>query len=67
MSLRAMAITKARAPHALRGLRARHLDNERGFDVINLARWFSWKSANMALHYAQSMEMARLFGFPKIP
>ena len=53
--------------HGLRGLRASHLVAERGFDVFHLTRWFNWKSADMAVHYAQTIDMAKALGIPEIP
>jgi len=53
--------------HGLRGLRASHLVRERGFDVFNLTRWFNWKSADMAIHYTQSKDMAKILDIPEIP
>jgi integrase len=53
--------------HGLRGLRASHLVAERGFDVFNLTRWFNWVSSDMAIHYAQSVDMAKVLDIPVIP
>ena len=53
--------------HGLRGFRASHLVAERGFDVFHLTRWFHWKSADMAIHYSQAVDMARALGIPEIP
>lgn len=54
--------------HGLRGLRASHLVVERGgFNVFNLTKWFNWRSADMAVHYTQSVDMAKALGIPEIP
>ena len=53
--------------HGLRGLRASHLVAERGFDVFLLTRWFNWKSADIAVHYTQTADMAKALGIPEIP
>ena len=53
--------------HGLRGLRASHLVAERGFDVFHLTRWFNWVSSDMAIHYAQSVDMAKALGISDIP
>lgn len=53
--------------HGLRGLRASHLVAERGFDVFHLTRWFNWVSSDMAIHYAQNVDMAKTLGISDIP
>lgn len=53
--------------HGLRGLRASHLVAERGFNVFNLTKWFNWRSADMAVHYTQSVDMAKVLGIPEVP
>ena len=53
--------------HGLRGLRASHLVAERGFNVFNLTKWFNWRSADMAVHYTQSIDMAKALGIPEVP
>jgi len=53
--------------HGLRGLRASHLVAERGFDVFTLTRWFNWVSSDMAIHYAQTVDMGKQLGIPELP
>ena len=53
--------------HGLRGMRASHLVAERGFNVFNLTKWFNWRSADMAVHYTQSVDMAKALGIPEVP
>ena len=35
--------------------------------VFNLTKWFNWRSADMAVHYTQSVDMAKAMGIPEIP
>ena len=54
-------------PHALRGYRASMLVHERGFTVQNLVSWFDWSSANMAVHYTRTKDLAHNMGIMKLP
>ncbi len=54
-------------PHGLRAYRASHLVYERDFDVQDLVAWFKWQSADVAVHYTQTKNMARKMGITKIP
>jgi len=54
-------------PHALRGYRASMLVYERGFSVQDLVSWFNWKSADMALHYTKTRDMAEAMGIKNVP
>jgi len=54
-------------PHALRGYRASMLVYERGFSVQMLVAWFNWKSADMALHYTKTRDMAEAMGIKNVP
>ena len=54
-------------PHALRGYRASMLVYERGFSVQMLVAWFNWKSADMALHYTKTRDMADAMGIKVLP
>lgn len=54
-------------PHALRGYRASMLVYERDFSVKELVTWFDWSSADMAVHYARTRDMAKFMGITDIP
>lgn len=57
-------------PHALRSYRASFLVWERGFDLRELVRWFSWESQagiQMALHYTSQVDMAKKLGIRELP
>lgn len=54
-------------PHALRGYRASMFVYERDFKVRDLVSWFDWSSADMALHYTKTRDMAEAMGIENIP
>ena len=54
-------------PQALRGYRASMLVYERSFSVQDLVGWFNWKSADMALHYTKTRDMADAMGIKEVP
>lgn len=54
-------------PHALRGYRASMLVAERGFSVQDLVTWFEWSSADMALHYTRTKDIAQSMGIRYLP
>lgn len=54
-------------PHSLRAYRAMMLVAERGFTVQNLVEWFSWSSADMAIHYTRTRDIAKVMGIKNLP
>jgi len=54
-------------PHALRGYRASMFVYERDFKVRQLVSWFDWSSADMAMHYTKTRDMAEAMGIKKVP
>ena len=54
-------------PQAIRAYRASMLVFERGFTVQDLVRWFEWKSADMALHYTRTKDIANSMGIKNLP
>ena len=54
-------------PHALRGYRASMFVYERDFTIRELVTWFNWSSAEMALHYVRTRDMAKFMGIKNIP
>lgn len=54
-------------PHALRGYRASMLVYERNFSVQDLVGWFNWKSADTALHYTKTRDIASSMGIRELP
>lgn len=54
-------------PHALRGYRASMLVYERNFSVQDLVGWFDWKSADAAVHYTRTRDMASAMGIKNVP
>ena len=54
-------------PHALRGYRASMLVYERQFSVQDLVGWFNWTSADMAVKYTRTRDMATAMGVKNVP
>jgi len=54
-------------PQALRAYRASMLVFERNFSVQDLVRWFEWASADMAVHYTKTKDIAHRMGIKNIP
>ena len=54
-------------PHSLRAYRAMMLVSERDFTVQDLVEWFDWTTADMAVHYTRTRDMAKKMGITELP
>lgn len=54
-------------PHSLRSYRAMMLVYERDFTVQDLVKWFEWTSADMAVRYTRTRDIANRMGITELP